>query len=98
MIGFMGSLNEQEVEVVSDNTVLTDPALVGVINEDVGCNNAELSRLDFNNQLQEIDREIARFDSSEGGSKGDEESLNTNTGELPILSDAEDGLGKSMNE
>ena len=71
--------------------------------EDVGFNDVEFSRLDFHNQLQEIDREIARFDSSEGGSRGDEESLNTNLGELPTQkgnqrSSAEDGLGKSMTE
>ena len=99
VIGSRGSLNEQEVEDECDNTLPTDPTLVGVTTGDVGFNDVEFSRLDFHNQLQEIDREIARFDSSEGGSKGDEESLNTNLGELPTWSStAEDGLGKSMTE
>lgn len=97
-IGSRGSLNEQKVEDECDNTLLADPALVRVTTGDVGFNDVEFSRLDFHNQLQEIDREIARFDSSEGGSKGDEESLNTNLGELPTRSSAEDGLGKSMTE
>ena len=97
-IGSRGSLNEQKVEDECDNTLRADPALVRVTTGDVGFNDVEFSRLDFHNQLQEIDREIARFDSSEGGSKGDEESLNTNLGELPTRSSAEDGLGKSMTE
>nr|POF09680.1 hypothetical protein CFP56_52059 [Quercus suber] len=95
-IGPRGSLNMQEVEVDCDVTLQTNPALVRKTTGGVGFSDKELSRLDFDTQLQEIDKEIAIFDSSEGGSKEGEERANTNMGGQPTRSGIVEGSDESL--
>ena len=97
-IGPKGSINTQEMEVECDDTLRTNPALVRVTTGGVGGSDKEPSRLDFDTQLQEIDKEIAIFDSSEGRSKEGEESVNTNMDGHPTRSDTVVGLGDSIVE
>ena len=64
-IELIGVKRSQVVEDKCDNTLRTDSAHFVVSMGGAGFSDMEPSNLDFHNQLQEIDREIARYDSSE---------------------------------
>ena len=86
------------MEVECDDTLRTNPILARATTGGVGVSDKEPSRLDFDTQLQEIDKEIAIFDSSKGGSKEGEERVNTNMGGHPTRSGTIVGLGDSLVE
>ena len=97
-IELTGVRSSQVVEDKCDNTLWTDSAHVVVFTGGAGFNDMEPSKLDFHNQLQEIDREIARYDSSEGGSKEGEDILQISVGGHPPQIGTEEGRGISMIE
>ena len=93
-----GVKSAQVVEDKCDNTLRTNSTHVVVSTGGVGFSDREPSKLDFHNQLQEIDREITRYDSSEGGSKEGEDNLQTSVGGHPPQTSTEEGRGISMTE
>ncbi|KAK7854437.1 hypothetical protein CFP56_032231 [Quercus suber] len=93
-----GVKSAQIVEDKCDNTMWTDSTHVVVSTGGVGFSDMEPSKLDFHNQLQEIDREIVRYDSSEGGSKEGEDILQTSVGGHPLQTGTEEGWGSSRTE
>nr|POE51473.1 hypothetical protein CFP56_47591 [Quercus suber] len=78
-----GVKSAQVVDDKCDNTLWTDSTHVVMSTGGAGFSDMEPSKLDFHNQLQEIDREIARYDSSGGGSKEGEDILQTSVGGHP---------------
>ena len=93
-----GIKSVQVMEVKCDNTLRTDSAHATVPTGGAGFSDMEPLKLDFHNQLQEIDREIARYDSNEGGSKEGEDSLQTSVGGHPPQIGTVEGRGISMTE
>ena len=97
-IELIGVKSSQVLEDKCDNTLWTDSAHVAVFTRGAGFSDMEPLKLDFHNQLQEIDREIVRYDSSEGGSKEGEDILQTSVGGHPPQIGIEEGRGISMTE
>ena len=97
-IELIGVKRSQVVEDKCDNTLRTDSAHFVVSMGGAGFSDMEPSNLDFHNQLQKIDKEIARYDSSEGGSKEGEDILQSSVGGHPPQIGTEEEQGISMIE